>query len=62
MTTTISRLYNNYGDARAAVQQLEAAGVAHSDISIIASNADHWYKNAKDTFSDRDFDAKDDNG
>ena len=37
MTTTISRLYNNYGDARAAVQQLEAAGVAHSDISIIRS-------------------------
>ena len=50
MTTTISRLYNNYGDARAAVQQLEAAGVAHSDISIIASNADNWYNNGKDTW------------
>jgi hypothetical protein len=59
MTTTISRLYNNYGDARAAVQQLEAAGVAHSDISIIASNADNWY-NGKDTFPDRDLDGKDD--
>ena len=42
MTTTISRLYNNYGDARTAVQQLEAGGVAHNDISIIASNADNW--------------------
>src|SRR6476659_1082536 len=60
MTTTISRLYNNYGDARAAVQQLEAAGVAHSDISIIASNADNWYNNGKDTFPDRDLDGKDD--
>jgi hypothetical protein len=60
MTKTISRLYNNYGDARAAVQQLEAAGLAHSDISIIASNADNWYKNGKDTFPDRDLDGKDD--
>src|SRR5512132_3518184 len=60
MTTTISRLYNNYGDARAAVRQLEAAGVAHNDISIIASNADNWYNNGKDTFPDRDLDGKDD--
>jgi hypothetical protein len=60
MTTTISRLYNNYGDARAAVRQLEAAGVAHSDISIIASNADNWYNNGKDTFPDRDLDGNDD--
>ena len=60
MTTTISRLYNNYGDARAAVQQLETAGVAHNDISIIASNADNWYNDGKDTFPDRDLDGKDD--
>jgi hypothetical protein len=60
MTTTISRLYNNYGDARAAVQQLEAAGVSHNDISIIASNADNWYKDDKGTFPDRDLDGKDD--
>jgi hypothetical protein len=40
MTVTISRLYNSYDDARAAVRDLEAAGIAHSDISIIASNAD----------------------
>ena len=49
MTTTITRLYNSYGDARAAVRQLEVAGVAHNDISIIASNADNWYNNGKDT-------------
>src|SRR6188474_1954979 len=60
MTTTISRLYNHYGDARAAVRRLEAAGVPHNDISIIASNADDWYKDGKDTYPDRDMDGKDD--
>ena len=60
MTTTISRLYNNYGDARAAVRRLEAAGVPHKDISIIASNVDNWYNNGKDTYPDRDLDGKDD--
>ena len=48
----------------AAVRALEAAGVAHGDISIIASNADKWYKDATkrqaDTFPDRDLDGKDD--
>ena len=61
MTVTISRLYNNYGDARRAVRDLEAAGVAHGDISIIASNADNWYdKDKGDTYPDRDMDGKDD--
>jgi hypothetical protein len=60
MSTTISRLYNSHGDARAVVQQLELAGVAHNDISIIASNADNWYNNGKDTFPVRDLNAKDD--
>ena len=49
MTTTISRLYNNYGDARRAVRDLEAAGVPHGDISIIASNAEGWYTRIKAT-------------
>ena len=40
MTTTISSLYDNYTDARAAVNALEAAGVQHSDISIVANNSD----------------------
>jgi len=61
MTVTISRLYNNYGDARRAVRDLEAAGVKHGDISVIASNAENWYdKNKGDTFPDRDLDGKDD--
>jgi hypothetical protein len=37
MTVTISRLYDNYEDAKTAVADLEAAGVAHNDVSIIAS-------------------------
>ena len=61
MTVTISRLYNNYGDARRAVRDLEAAGVKHGDISIIASNAENWYdKDKGDTYPDRDLDGKDD--
>ena len=61
MTVTISRLYNNYGDARRAVRDLEAAGVKHDDISIIASNAENWYdKDKGDTYPDRDMDGKDD--
>jgi hypothetical protein len=62
MTTTISRLYNSYSEASAAVANLEAAGVKHSDISILASNADNWYSADRkpDTFPDRDLDGKDD--
>ena len=62
MTTTISRLYNSYAEAREAVRALEAAGVKHNDISILASNADTWYSDDRkaDTFPDRDLDGKDD--
>jgi hypothetical protein len=64
MTVTISRLYNSYPDAQAAIDRLEAAGVKHGDISVLASNADNWYKNDRqgkpDTFPDRDLDGKDD--
>ena len=47
MTVTISRLYNNYPDAQAAIKRLEAAGVKHGEISVLASNADGWYKDAR---------------
>ena len=43
MTVTISRLYDRYADAQKAVSGLEAAGVSHSDISIVANNSDNWY-------------------
>src|ERR1043165_1578616 len=38
MTTTITRLYDTYEQARGAVRELEASGVPHGDISIIANN------------------------
>jgi hypothetical protein len=60
MTVTISRLYNSNSEARAAVRNLEAAGVSHGDISIIASNADNWYDAKTKTFPDRDLDGRDD--
>lgn len=58
MTVTISRLYDSYGDAQKAVQRLEAAGVPHSEISIVANNSDNWY--GGDNKVDRDGDGVDD--
>jgi hypothetical protein len=63
MTVSISRLYNTYDDARAAVRNLEAAGIEQNDISIIASNADNWFDSddrKANTYPDRDLDGKDD--
>lgn len=39
MTKTITRLYDHYADATAAMRGLESLGIAHHDISIVASNA-----------------------
>lgn len=39
MTQTITGLFDHYDDARRAVQDLEAAGVAHRDISIVGHDA-----------------------
>jgi hypothetical protein len=58
MTKTISRLYDSYTEAQRAVTDLEAAGVPHSNISIVANNSDEWYGN--DSKVDRDHDGKDD--
>ncbi|MCK1284708.1 hypothetical protein IVB41_12360 [Bradyrhizobium sp. 44] len=54
MTITISRLYDNYSDAQRAVASLEAAGVPHSDLSIVANNSDNWYSTDKKVDRDRD--------
>jgi hypothetical protein len=54
MTATISRLYDNYTDAQRAVQRLEAAGVPHSDISIVANNSDNWFSTGNKVDRDRD--------
>lgn len=40
MSKTITRLFDNYGDAERAVTELERLGVPHRDISLVASNAD----------------------
>ena len=54
MTVTISRLYDDYTIAQQAVQRLEAAGVPHSDISIVANNSDSWFSTDKTVDRDRD--------
>src|SRR3954468_15931834 len=58
MTVTISRLYDNYTNAQNAVRGLEAAGVPHSDISVVANNSDNWF--STDNKVDRDRDGVDD--
>ena len=60
MSKTISRLYNSHAEARAAVRDLETAGVQHSDISILVSNADNAYDEKTKSFPDRDLDGRDD--
>ncbi len=39
MTQTITALFDTFDEARTAVSDLEAAGVPHSDISLVANNA-----------------------
>jgi hypothetical protein len=62
MTVTISRLYDDPTAAHRAVLDLEAAGIPSDDISIVASNADNWYRGDKKTTRkvDRDLDNVDD--
>jgi hypothetical protein len=38
MTRTITRLFDDYDDAEAAVTELERMGIPHSDLSIVANN------------------------
>ncbi|CCV15406.1 hypothetical protein [Mesorhizobium sp. STM 4661] len=40
---TVTGLFDNYDDASDAVGELQASGVPHSDISIVASNSTEWY-------------------
>jgi len=48
MSKTISHLYDDYPSARAAANELIAAGLSDRDISIVASNADGWYEHEAD--------------
>ena len=47
MTKTVSALFDTYAAASSAVSALEAAGVPHSDLSIVANNSDNWHKGDK---------------
>jgi len=50
MSKTITRLFDDYVDAQNAVKDLEAAGIPHDDISIVANNAhgEHGHENVND--------------
>jgi hypothetical protein len=39
MSKTITRLFDDHADATAAVRDLEAMGISHDDVSIVANNA-----------------------
>ncbi len=63
MTTTLTRVYNDYESADIAVRELKAAGLGDSHIGIVASNADGWHKPGGgdvDPKHDKDRDGKDD--
>jgi hypothetical protein len=63
MTKTITRVYNDYASAANAVQNLKAAGLSDSHISILASNAEGWHKPGSgdvDPSHDKDRDGRDD--
>ncbi|MBK3425318.1 hypothetical protein HPY25_25920, partial [Methylobacterium sp. IIF4SW-B5] len=42
-TRTLTALFDSYDDASAAVRKVEAAGVPHADISIVANNQGDRY-------------------
>lgn len=46
MTRTITRSYDNYETARSVVEQLEAAGISSSDVSIVGRNGENDETNA----------------
>jgi hypothetical protein len=43
MTKTVTGLFDTYSDATSAVDQLKAAGIPDSDISIVSNNSDGRY-------------------
>ncbi len=47
MSKTITRLFDDYSDAAAAVRDLEGLGISHDDISIVANNA-HGHHDVND--------------
>jgi hypothetical protein len=63
MTKTLTRVYPDYPTAARAVDQLKAAGLKDSAISIVASDAEGWHKPGSsdvDPKHDKDRDGHDD--
>jgi hypothetical protein len=54
MTKTITRLFDDYADATAALGDLERIGVPHDSMSIVASNADGAHGDAGTSIGDVD--------
>ena len=52
MTQTITGMFDRYDDARRAVQDLEAAGVPHRDISIVGHDKHGAHGDAADAAAD----------
>ncbi len=49
MSVVITRLFDTYEHASQAVAELEASGIPHTDISVVANNADGRHGGATDT-------------
>lgn len=63
MTKTLTRVYDDYASAKATVDELKSAGLADSQIGIVASNAEGWHRPGGanvDPEHDKDRDGKDD--
>ncbi len=43
MSQTVARLYDSYEDAEATIRDLEAVGVSHDDISVVANNVEQQH-------------------
>ena len=54
MVQTVTALYDTYDSAVSAVDALEAAGIPHSDISIVSNNADNRYDKDRPTHAAED--------
>lgn len=63
MTKTLTRVFDDYTAASAAVEDLKAAGLSDGNIALVASNADGWHKpgsGAVDPKHDKDRNGRDD--
>jgi len=56
----VTHLYDSYAEAQRALDRLASAGIPESDVSLVANNADGWYRSDRDDRIDRDRDGTDD--